>query len=749
MLIYGGPTAAAEQFVIQEIRFEGLKKVSRDTALGYLPLQVGGQYSDQLSDQLLHDLFKSGFFNDIALSRDGDALIIKVVERPSISKITISGNKDIESDQLKQALKSIGLEEGEIFNRSALDRIERELERQYYSQGKYAVQIKSSVVAKDNNRVDLEIDIKEGKVAKIRRIKIVGSSAFAEKELLQQFQLRSDKDAGVFSSDDQYSKIKLSADLENLRSFYLDQGYIAFAIESTQVAITPDKKGIYITVNVHEGDRYSVEDVTLSGDLVLPRDELAALVKIKAGDVFSRRAATESAAAIGERLGREGYAFSNVNTIPEINDEKNTVRLTLFVTPGKRVYVRKIVITGNDKTKDEVLRREMRQMEGGWISTDNVKRSRVRLQRLGYLEDVNVETPAVPGVDDQVDLNVSVKERPSGTLMAGMGYSQAEGFLVNASISQDNFLGNGTKVSANINNSSVNTIYSFSYTNPYYTDNGVSRGFKAYYRTTDSSAANVAAYTTDVYGGAISYGVPLNEYDNADVSLGYENTQINTSASTPLVYVSYLDQNTSHYDMYNLTAGWSHDTRNRTIFADSGSLVSLSMDMALPGSGLEFYKIGGRALRFMPLTSDLVLVVKGEVGYGDSYGNTSSLPFFENYYAGGSQSVRGYRSNSLGPSINGIAQGGSVKTIGNVELVFPVPFADQSKSFRLSTFFDVGNVFDGLSRVRGDEMRASAGIAAIWLTPIAPMTFSYAWPLNARAGDDTEHFQFMLGSFFF
>ena len=438
-----------------------------------------------------------------------------------------------------------------------------------------------------------------------------------------------------------------------------------------------------------------------------------------------------------------------MNMIPDIDHETKEVSLAFFVDPGKRVYVDRINISGNSRTSDEVIRRELRQMEGGWISTDQVSRSRIRLQKLGFFEEVNVETPTVPGTDDQVDIDLSVSERPSGTLQAGLGYSQSQGLLLNASISQDNFLGSGKRISATINNSQVNTVYSFSYTNPYYTLNGVSRGVRVFDRETDAGQANVADYTSDVYGTSVDYGFPISEYNTASLSLGYEHTKLKTTVNTPQSYIDFIDANSNEFDLYKIQSGWSHDSRNRAIFADRGIYNSINTEVAVPGSGLNFYKINLRSLGYVPLTQKLILMLKSDIGYGDSYSDTTELPFFERYYAGGSNSVRGYQSNSLGPQVNNNAEGGALKTTANAEVIFPVPFAEESKSLRLSAFYDVGNVFAQAGDFDANELRYSVGLSAIWITPIAPLTFSYAWPLNDRAGDKPERFQFTLGSFFF
>ncbi len=715
-------------FVVQDVEVRGLARISLGTVLNYLPLKVGEQLDDERADNVIKALFKTGFFDDVSVAARGDILVVVVRERPAIASIDISGNEAIETEPLNDALERIGLASG-------------------FSQGQYGVKIESEVVTLDDGRVEIDIDINEGDVATIKQINMIGNDAYADDTLRNKFQLDS---PGIFSGGEQYSRFKLGADLESLRSYYLDRGYINFNIDSTQVTITPDKQDIFISINVSEEYQYSIKEIKLAGDLIVPEAELMALVTLAEGEVFSRSKVTESTEAITARLGEEGFAFSNINAIPEVDRENRLVSLTFFVDPGRRVYVRRINISGNKSTRDEVVRREFRQMEGGWISTAQIDRSRVRVQRLGYFENINVETPAVVGVEDQVDVTLSVEERSSGSLTAGIGFSQTQGVLINASISEDNFLGSGKRISTTINNSDVNTVYSFSYNDPYYTVNGVSRGFNLSFRETDASEANIASYTSDQYGIGVNYGFPLSEFNRASLGLAYENTEIHTSTLTPQSVIDFLAVNTDQFDIYKLTLGWSHDTRNRTIFANDGLLVSLSNTIALPGSGLEYYKVDLRGMKFQPLTQDLTLLLKGTLGYGDSYSDTTRLPFFEHYYAGGSSSVRGYEGNSLGPQEEDASQGGALKVVANIELIVPMPFVDEdNRSLRLSGFYDIGNVFTVSSDYDSAELRTSTGIALIWMSPIAPLTFSYAFPLNDKEGDELERFQFTLGSFFF
>ncbi len=751
LLLYVSKAWAFTPFVVKDIKLEGLERISVGTVFNYLPLRVGEEMDPARSAEVISALYKTGFFDDIRLARRADTLVISVTERPAIASVKTTGNKDITDEQLKDVLKRIGLTQGRVFDPSLLDSVKQELQSQYFSNGKYGVKIDAKVTPIVRNRVNIAIDIHEGSVAKIRRINIVGNSVFSEKELLDQFDLGPPGLFSFYTKNDQYSKQKLAGDLEKLRSYYLDRGYINFNIESTQVTITPDKKDVYITVNIFEGEKYFIDNVAIAGDTVVPKAQLQKLVSVKSGDVFSRKKISQTTTAIGDRLGKDGYAFANVNPVPDIDKDKKRVSLTFYVDPGKRVYVRRINISGNAKTRDEVIRRELRQMEGAWLSTDKVKRSRVRLQKLGFFDDVSVETPAVPGTSDQVDVDFNVNERPSGSLTAGVGYSQSQGFLVNASVSQDNFFGTGKRVSATVDNSSVNTIYSLAYTNPYYTLDGVSRGFTGFYRSTDAGQANIADFSSITYGTGVNYGIPLSEYNRLSVGLDYEHTYLKTTTSTPQNYIDFLNKNSYNFDIFKLSTGWSHDTRNRAIFADRGMYQSLSGQVAVPGGGLTFYKVTYRQQVYVPLSKELTLSLNGRVSYGDGYGNTTQLPFFENYFAGGADSVRGFRVNSLGTKdpATGRAVGGSFLTVANTELIFPMPFVGDTKSLRLSAFFDIGNVYDTVSDFNTGQLRGGAGVSVIWISPIAPLTFSFGWPVLKKPGDQTQFFQFTLGAFAF
>ena len=739
---------AFEPFTVTDIRVEGLQRIAPGTVFSYLPVKTGETFDEMRSAEAVRALFRTGFFQDVRIERSNGVLVVVVQERPAISSIEITGNKDIESEPLLESLKEIGFAEGRVFDRSLLEKVEQELERQYFSRGKYAVKITTTVTPLERNRVGINIAVSEGRAARIKQISIVGNKVYDDKTLLEDFQLSTPTLLSFYTGVDQYSKQKLSGDLETLRSFYLDRGYINFNIDSTQVSITPDKKDIYITVNITEGEQFHVKEVRLAGDLVVEPQELFPLVDLNPGDVFSRKRVTETVTKIGERLGDQGYAFANVNTIPEVDNETKEVVVTFFVDPGKRVYVRRINMVGNTRTRDEVLRRELRQMEGGWFSASAVERSRTRLDRLGFFEEVNVETPTVPGSTDQIDVNYSVTEQPSGNLMVGLGYAQSSGILFNASVSQDNFLGSGKRVSVAFNNSDVNTVYSFSYLNPYYTIDGVSRGFGAFYRETDAGEANITDYSADTFGANVNYGIPINEFDTVRLNVEYENLDISAGPFPSQSVVDFIQENGNQFDTVKLTGSWAHDTRNRIIFPDQGSLQRATAEVTVPGLDLQFYKLGYEHQLFVPLTNQFTLKLNGEVGYGDGFGDFDRLPFFENYYAGGVRSVRGFEDNTLGPKdpLTNDPLGGGFRVVGNIEVLFPPPFFAKTNSFRMSGFLDVGNVYATYDDFDAAELRYSVGVGATWLSPLGALTFSLAKPLNEKDGDEAQVFQFTIGA---
>ena len=737
---------AEESFVVDNIKVKGLQRISAGTVYNYLPVSVGDKFSSSRIATSIKALFKTGFFNDITLKREGNTLVVSVVERPSIAKIIFEGNSDLSSDDLTKALKQIGLSEGKVFNRQILDKVERELSRQYFSHGKYGLKIKTKVTDLTKNRVGIHIDISEGRVAKIKKINIIGNHKFEKDALLSTFGLSTTNWLSFYTKDDQYSKQKLGADLESLRSYYLDRGYINFDIESTQVAITPDKSEIYVTVNIKEGDVFTLEKVKLTGDLIIDPEEMVSLVQVGPGEIFSRRNATQTSKALSDRLGEEGYIFANVNMVPKINQDEKTVEMAFFVDPGKRVYVNRINMKGNTKTRDEVLRREFRQMESSWASTKKIERSKTRLERLGYFEEVNVETPAVVGAADQIDVNYSIVEKSSGNLMAGVGYSQTQGVVFNANVSQDNVFGSGKRVNIAFNNSDVSTRYSFGYFDPYFTLDGISLGYDIGYSARDAEEANISNYSTDVFNTGVNFGIPLNEHDRLRFNLDFKHTNLKTSERSSDQIRKFVDDNGSKFITFTAALGWTHDTLNRAIFPTMGGQQRLSALASIPGSDLEYYKVSYKHQHYFPIAKDLTFRILGEFAYGDSYGSTDNLPFFENYYGGGVRSIRGFNDNTLGPrDSEGRAFGGTTKIVGKAELFFPIPFVDDMKSIRLGTFFDVGMIDDGFDF---GEMRYSAGVSGEWLSPFGALSVSFAVPMNADKEDEEQMFQFSFGSGF-
>ncbi|MFB1487323.1 MAG: outer membrane protein assembly factor BamA [Thiocapsa sp. C3-sup] len=748
---------AAEVFQIADIRVEGLQRIAPGTVFNYLPVQVGDTVGDGVTGGIIRSLYQTGFFDDVRVEREGNVLVLWVRERPAIASIDITGNRDIDTKALTAALADIGLKEGRVFDRSVLDRIEQELERQYFSRGKYGVLIQSTVSPLERNRVAVRIEITEGLTARIKQINIIGNEAFPEKELLKRFELGTTGWTSFYSKNDQYSKQKLAGDLESLRSFYLDRGFIRFDIKSTQVSISADKKEIYITVAVDEGEPYRISDIKLAGEPSIPAEELFPLIQLRRGDFFSRRATTESAERISNLLGDRGYAFANVNTIPEIDEEAREVSVTFFVDPGQRVYVRRVNMKGNTRTRDEVLRREMRQLESAWFSAELVRKSRERLQRLGYFEDVTIETPAVPGSADQVDVDVTVTEKPAGNLSAGVGYSQSQGILFNASVTQNNFLGTGKRVSFGVNTSEATQFYQIAYTNPFYTVDGISRGFNVSYRETNFDELIGADYATDVGVLGMNFGLPISETSRAGLGVRYQYTNF-IAGNTSELAQQFVEDNGNVFNDFVLSASYTNDSRDTAIFPTQGGLRLLRADLTVPGSDLQYYKLTYQEQVYVPLTSRFVVSLSGDVGYGEGYGETKSLPFFENFYAGGPRSVRGYVANSLGPREIGDDDpvGGNFRMAGSLELFVPAPGGPQlSKTLRLGAFLDFGNVWEtnssNLIEPTGfdiGDLRYSTGLSATWLSPIGALSISLAAPLNEEEGDETQVFQFGIGQTF-
>jgi outer membrane protein insertion porin family len=751
---------AIEPFVVQDIRVEGIQRTEPGTIFNYLPVRVGETMDDEKATQAIKSLYATGFFKDVRIEVDNNVLVVLVQERAAIAAISFNGNKSFPSDKMLEGLSQIGLSNGLIFDRSMLDRAEQEIKRQYLAQGKYAATVKTIVSPLERNRVAIRFDIEEGAVSKIRSINIVGNKDFTDDVLLEQFKLTTPNWLSWWNKDDQYSKQKLTADLEALRSFYMNQGYLEFNVDSTQVSITPDKRDIYITVNITEGMKYTVSEIKMAGEMLLAEEEAMSLVSIQAGEFFNREKVTQSSKAISDRLGNDGYAFANVNAVPALDKENHTVAFTFFVDPGRRVYVRRINLTGNTRTRDEVLRREMRQLESSWYGAEKIERSKQRLQRLQFFDDVNVETPAVPGTTDQVDLNINVTERSTGSVQFGAGLSSSEGVVFGITVNQNNFLGTGNRVSAQINTGDVNKTYSLSFTDPYFTPDGISRGFDVYRRDVNTSSLSTSSYESSSYGAGVRFGMPLSEGAFVSAGLTFDNTSIDLSTDSSTRYQNYCGGLSCTNNSLMLSLSWANDTRDNVLYPNKGTYQRASTEIGLPGLDLEYYKLEYKHSWFKPLSKNVTLMLNGEIGYADSYGD-KDYPFFKNFYAGGVNSVRGYETSSIGPRYdeNGrdFSEGGTKRIVGSAELFFPVPGMKDSSQFRLSAFLDAGTVWgegstalsdQGCNNTASDCLRYSTGLGVSWYSPFGPIKLVFAKALNEQDGDKTEALQFQLGTQF-
>jgi outer membrane protein insertion porin family len=756
------PAFAQEPFVVKDIRVEGVQRTEAGTVFSYLPVKVGDVMTDEKMTAAIKALYATGFFKDVRLEARDGVLIVTIEERPSIASIKLSGIKEFSEEDLKKGLKETGLAEGRVLDRALLDKAEQELQRQYFNRGKYAVEIKSTLTPLERNRVAVQFDVVEGDSARIQQINIVGNKLYTEKELLKQFVSTTPGWLTWYTKNDQYSKSRLAGDIENLRSFYLNRGHLEFTVDSTQVSISPDKQGIYITVNVTEGPQYRLSDVKLAGQMLVPEAELQALITVKPGEVFERDRLTEITKNISDRLGNDGYAFANVNAVPELDKEKATVAFTLFVDPGRRVYVNRVNVAGNAKTRDEVVRREIRQMEGAYYDAGKINRSRERLNRLGYFSEVNVETPAVAGTTDQVDVNVGVTEKSTGNIMLGAGFSSSEGLVLSGSVSQSNVFGTGNRLSAQINSGSVNTVYSLSYTNPYYTIDGISLGYDVYRRDVDASDLDdVAAYKTSTLGAGMRFGLPVNERDFITLGLTYEQTSIEVFEDddpfTETQHERFVREFGEDNDTFRLDTAWSRDTRNSFLFPTKGLFQRVAAEIGTPAGSLQYYKLSFQHQQFFQLGKRFTLMLNGEAGIGDGLFDMSDkpLPFFKNFYAGGTSTVRGFKNGTLGPKdLEGDALGGDQRVVGNAELFFPLPGLKDDQSLRMSAFVDAGAAFGPgdannlYQEFAFDDLRYSAGLALLWVSPMGPLKFSLAQPLVSKDGDREEVFQFTLGNVF-
>ena len=746
--LFSAATFAIQPFLIKDIRVEGAQRTEAGTVFSYLPVKVGESMDDDKAAAAIKALYATGFYSDVRLEVENDVLIVFLVERPAISQIDINGAKEFTKDNLKDGLKTAGISEAKIFDRSLLDRAEKEIKRQYTSRGFYAAKVTTTVTPLERNRISLTFTIDEGEVSKIVDINIIGAAAFSESTLLKEFELTTGGWFSWFTKDDQYSKQKLSGDLEKLKSYYLNRGYLEFNIESTQVSITPDKDKIYITVNISEGPVYKITDIKFQGDLKISEEEMRSLLLFKSGETFSRQKIVDSVKRISDRLGNDGYSFANINPVPDPDRINKTASFTMFVDPGRRVHIRRINVQGNSRTRDEVVRREMRQLESAWYSNEKIARSKERLERTSFFEDINIETPSVPGSNDQVDLNVTVKERNTGSLQFGVGYSSSEKLTISASVSQANIFGSGNQLSFRVNNSKISKAYEVSYLNPYWTVDGISRGFDVYQRDLNTATLTTGSYNSTSSGVGVRFGVPVTEYDGINFGLGFERTKLGLDGFSPLRYIDYVNTFGTKSDTLRGSLGFSRDTRDSIYFPRNGYLIEAGGEVGLPGGDVKFYRFQSKAQYLRPIWGPIVLNVNAEFGYANGYGG-KPLPFFKNFYAGGVDSVRGFEQSSLGPKdTNGDYIGGNRRIVGNLELLFPMPGVKGDKSVRLSTFVDFGNVFAANEKIRLGDFRSSFGVAVSWFSPVGPLKFSLAKPIKQKADDKVERFQFLLGRVF-
>ncbi|MEM7080975.1 MAG: outer membrane protein assembly factor BamA, partial [Pseudomonadota bacterium] len=759
-------------FVITDVRLQGLQRVSAGTVFNLIPVGVGDTLTQMGVRRLIRELFASGFFKDIRIARDDGVLIVTVQERPAIESIEIEGNKAIKTEALLKGLSEQGLAEGEIFKQATLERVGLELERQYVAQGRYGAAIETEIDELPRNRVDVKIVVEEGKNSGIRHLNVVGAETFEVEELLGELELKHPSLLSFYRNDDKYSREKLAGDLESLEAFYKNQGYADFDVNSTQVSITPDKRQVYITIGIREGKVYEVGNVNLVGELGdVKAEDLERLLLVEPGQTFNQARITATEDLVTNSLGNAGFSFATASGVPKINED-GTVDVEFFVDSGKRAYVRRISFTGNALTQDEVMRRELRQMEGGWASSAQIDLSKVRLERLGYFKGVDVETPQVPGTDDQIDVNFSVEEQPSGSISATVGYAQTAGLILGGNYSQTNVLGSGNSLGVGVSISRYQKSANFNYFNPYFTLDGVSRGYNVFFRRLDLDERNIARYSTDSAGAGVNFGFPIGETQRINFGIQAEWTDITEGIFAAREISEFVQKNGEEALNYKGTLSWLSSTLNRGIFPDRGSQQSLALEVALPGSDLQFYKISYAGERYFPITRNWTLRLRSELGFGDGYGSTVGLPFYEHFFAGGFGSIRGFENSTLGPrttpALDGNGNpitfgrrrndpfGGNLLVEASAELIFPLPFVDDNRQFRPAFFIDAGNVFNtncpDVSEVcfdlDVDEFRYSVGFGMTWLTGLGPMSFSVAKPFQTQDFDEEERFQFELGRTF-
>ena len=789
--------SAFDEFLVSDIRIIGLQRVSTGSIFNVIPISVGDKIDSRKSNDIVRSLFSTEQFDDIQIGKDGNTLIITVAERPSISAIDISGNKALKTEQLMESLDGVGIKEGEVYKRSTLEKVKSELIRSYASNGRYGAGVEIDEVVKPRNRIEINIEVDEGESAEIKKINIIGNEIYTNEELVDGFELSEGSFFSFLSNDNQYSREKLKGDIETLESFYRDRGYLKFSIESSQISLSRDKKSIFITFNLNEGKKYKINDVDVVGDIPFDEEIYLEIVEGLKDTTYSQAQITSIEEFFTNVLGNRGYAFAEVTGNPEVNEETSEVKLIFSVQPGNKTYTRKILFTGNDITQDHVLRREMRQFEGAWTSDNSIEAGKVRLERLGYFKEVNVETIPVPGTDDQIDIVYSVEEETTGSVGGNIGYSDF-GLMLGFNLQEQNFLGSGNTVGIGINKNIYSEMYNISYMNPYATKDGVSLGYNLYFRETDYGEFNVANYLTNSNGFGAQFGYPISDITRLGFNLTYDKTDIDIGNLPAREIYDFVAAEGNIFETLTAQLSWQRVTLNRGLFPTDGASTAISISSTIPGSDLNYYRLNIRQRYYQPLTQDLVFGFQGELGYLDAYGDTEETPFFQNFYAGGPRSLRGFESNTLGPrstdapcyefnyaegicpnliDIDGDGEldtpyynpyanqtsryrdapiGGNIKIEGSLQLIFRLPFIEDQRSLRSAFFFDFGNVFSdnckeyqiNCSKPSVDDLRYSYGVGVTWITGFGPMSLAIAKPTNAGPRERTEEFQFTVGNVF-
>lgn len=765
--------AAAQVFTIKDIRVEGIQRTEPGAVFSHLPFRVGDEYTPERGSRAIRDLYASGLFRDVELAADGDVLVVNLIERPAVASIETSGIKAFDKDGVEKSLRSVGLAEGRIFDQAVLDRADQELRRQYLSRGYYGVEVKTTATPLERNRVRITIAVDEGAASTIKQIRFVGNTVFDAEDLAEQMQLAEHKWSSWYTRRDLYSREKLAADLESIRSFYLNQGYLDFKIDTVQVSVAPNKSDVFITINLTEGKQYRIDKVDVAGDLLNLEDEVRPLLRFEKGEIYNAEKINDISKSIVERYSRLGYAFASATPNPVPVPDTDTVQLVYTIDPGRRAYVRHVNITGNTRTRDEVIRREVRQYESAWFDSDAVKVSRDRIDRLGFFDNVTAEPKPVEGARDQVDLEVSVTERPTGSISLGAGYSTSDGVILSAGFAQDNVFGSGKSLSVEVNTSKSQRTYALGFTEPYITPEGISRRWDIYDRKVDLDDLDVANVAYETIGAGLSFGLPVTEYDRIFVGARFEATKVdlrgsyegakndyNNDDNSPLRYWNYVDEYGENSQAALLTLGWSRDSRDNVLAPTRGRYQRFSGEFALPALDQRYYRATYQLTQYLPLSKFWTLGFNMQVGYGDTYGS-KMYPFFKNFYAGGIGSVRGYESSTLGPrDTNGDNLGGDRQFVFSTELLFPLPGAD--RTLRGLLFVDGGYAWgyenvgmDGSGRYKYrretldfNDLRYSAGFGVAWISPLGPLKFSLAFPLNEKEGDKTQRFQFQIGTGF-